>query len=257
MTVAKTLRAIQQWDHWLTHFLGNCLMNAEQQYMPSLLNGRYGKHALLIGTPRQGSLLNFSEMPFHFLLSPLRHHNSTIKFIEGEFYELPLASGSVDLVMLPHTLEHVDNPRQLLAESCRVVKPEGHIIICGFNPISLWGLRKFMSNQKNMPWSSSFIKPGAVKSWLKLHDFELMESHKTLYRPPVTHQKMYERLKFIEWIGSKCFPCFGGVYFLVARAKVVPLTPIKLRWQQKLSGMRLPTTGIPGPTMRKSRNETR
>ena len=55
--------------------------------------------------------------------------------------------GSIDLVILPHILECIDNPRQLLAEACRIIKPEGHIIICGFNPHSLWGLKKIMGKK--------------------------------------------------------------------------------------------------------------
>lgn len=248
--MAKTYRAIQQWDHWLNQFLGHSLLAAEQQFLPTLLKERYGKHTLLIGSPSQEALLNASEMPFHLLLSPLHLRHKTVISIESTFYELPIASGSIDLVLLPHTLEHVDNPRKLLAESCRIVKPEGHIIIFGFNPYSLWGIKKILMRSQHMPWAGNFIASKVVKNWLTLDDFELCTQHKILFRPATNHPKLYERMKFFEWLGNKFFYTFGSVYILEARAKVIPLTPIKLSWQQKLSGM-LPTTRLSGSSMRK------
>jgi hypothetical protein len=131
------------------------------------------------------------------------------------------------------------------------VKPEGHIIICGFNPFSLWGLRKFFSKQDKTPWSGNFIKQGLIKKWLGLADFKLIKQTYTLFRPPLSHEKLFKKLNFLEWIGQKCCPLLGGVYVLIAQAKVIPLTPIKLSWKQKLSDVRLPAIGgIPRPTIR-------
>jgi SAM-dependent methyltransferase len=253
ITLAKTYRKIQQWDHWLNHASGAHVLDAEQKFLPHLISQYYGKHALLIGTPKQQVLLKASVMPIQHLLSPLpsHHHVKNMGSIESDLVELPLASGSVDMVILPHMLEYLDNPRQLLSEACRIVKPEGHIIICGFNPFSFWGLRKLFARHKNIPWSGSFIAPTQIKSWLGLADFKLVRQSMILFRPPITNAKVYKRLKFLEWLGKKCFAPLGGVYVLVAQAKVIPLTPIKLRWKQQLSNVRLPRTiGVPGPSIR-------
>ena len=91
--------------------------------------------------------------------------------------------------MLPHTLELVDNPRQLLAEACRIIKPEGLIVICGFNPYSPWGLRKVMNKHKTTPWNGNFISAAKVKSWLHLADFELEKHRGIIFRPPVNQQR--------------------------------------------------------------------
>ena len=140
----KTYRAIQQWDHWLGHFPGHTVLDAEKKFLPPLLGQYYGSQALLIGSPRQHELLKTSVIPHQLLLSPLlsHQHQKNMRSIECGLHELPVASGSIDLVMLPHVLEFIDNPRQTLAEACRIVRPQGHIIICGFNPFSLWGLKK-------------------------------------------------------------------------------------------------------------------
>lgn len=252
--MAKTYRKIQQWDHWLGHMPGHHVLEAEQKFLPHLISQYYGKHALLIGTPKQQSLLKASVMPIQHVLGPLAGHHSPIPnlgFIESELAELPIMSGSVDLVLLPHMLEFLDNPRQLLAEACRIVKPEGYIIICGFNPFSLWGLIKLLMGNKSIPWSGHFIRPRAIKSWLKLVDFKLIQQSKILFRPPIKQEKLFRRLQFLEWLGRKCWAPLGGVYIIVAQAKVVPLTPIKLRWKQQLAQVRIPTTlGVPGPSIR-------
>jgi len=171
-------------------------------------------------------------------------------YIEGDFHELPISTGSIDLVMLPHTLEFIDNPRQLLSEACRIIKPEGLIVISGFNPYSAWGLRKLMTtHKKSIPWGANFIHSHKVKSWLHLADFELEKHQLFLYTPPINQPKFYKKLHFLEYIGHKCFPLFGGVYVLIARAKVVPLTPIRLKWKQQLSSIGIPAA-MPGQIVR-------
>jgi hypothetical protein len=68
-----------------------------------------------------------------------------------------------------------------------------------------------------------------------------------LFRPPMMHHKMYEKLKWLEGFGKRFYSPWGGVYVLTAQAKTIPLTPIKLHWKQKLSALH-PT--VPRPTMR-------
>ena len=55
---------------------------------------------------------------------------------------LPFASDSIDAVMLPHTLELVQDPYAVLREAERVLCAEGCLMICGFNPWSGWGARR-------------------------------------------------------------------------------------------------------------------
>ena len=62
-----------------------------------------------------------------------------------DFTELPFASHSLDLVVLPHVLEFSTDPHQVLREVERVLIPEGQVIICGFNPTSLWGCLLYTS----------------------------------------------------------------------------------------------------------------
>ena len=253
--MAHGYRTLQHWDQWFAHqFLGGSLLAEEQHLLSRILNKHYGKHVLLIGVPHQRQLLNATSIPCHTLISPIaqKEKNTSYRFIESDFHELPVLTGSIDLVMLPHTLEFMDNPRQLLSEACRVIKSEGLIMVCGFNPYSAWGIKKALTKHKTAPWSGNFMHAPKVKSWLRLADFEMEKQQSLMFRPPIAHESVYHKLHFLEHIGNKCFPYFGGVYVLLARAKVIPLTPIRLKWKQQLSGIRISAT-ISGHIARQSK----
>lgn len=251
--MAHGYRTLQHWNQWLAQqFLGNKLLEAEKQILSSLLNRHFGKHALLIGVPHQYELLTATTIPCHSFVSPLISKDSRFSNIESDFHELPILTGSIDLVMLPHTLEFIDNPRQLLSEACRIIKPEGLIVICGFNLYSMWGINRLFAKQKTVPWSGNFLHSHKIKSWLKLADFEMEKQTSILFTPPVTQDKLFKKLHFLERLGSKCLPGLGGVYVILARAKVIPLTPIRLKWKQQLSNIRISTT-ITGNIARQSK----
>jgi SAM-dependent methyltransferase len=217
-------------------------MQEESAILARLLVRHFGKHALLIGVPAQSDLLTATSIPCHSLLTPFLQQEKKINDIEGDLHELPILTGSIDLVLIPHTLEFVDNPRQLLAEACRIIKPEGLIVIYGFNPYSPWGVRKYLTAHKNIPWSGNFIHARYIKSWLHLADFAMEKQKSVLFRPPFSNPNLYRRLHFLEGVGCRCAPWLGGVYVLLARAKVIPLTPIRMKWKQPLNGIRISTT---------------
>jgi SAM-dependent methyltransferase len=241
--LAQGYRALHHWGQWLEqHFLGSRLLDKEEKQLSRLLERTFGKHAVLIGVPQQAALLHAAKLPIHTLVTPLVPHGKDTTYVEGGLQELPLLTGSIDLVVLPHTLEFVDNPRQLISEACRTIKPEGLLVICGFNPYSTWGIKRLMSKRsKGVTWETNLIQLQKIKNWLKLADFELEKQESVFYVPPVNRPSWYNKLQFLERIGALCFPMMGGVYFIIARAKVIPLTPIRLKWKQQLSGARVST----------------
>jgi SAM-dependent methyltransferase len=237
---------LQKWNQWLSQDdLGSSVVDEERRLLQPLLSRHYGKHALLIGVPRQKELLRATDMLCQSILSPLTAREDNHRFIESDFQELPIFSGSIDLVVLPHTLEYVDNPQHLLAEACRIVKPDGLIAVFGFNPYSAWGAMKFAG-------AGNFIHARKVKNWLRLSDFVLEQQKAALFRPPLRHKSLFNKLHFIEGVGNKCLPFLSGAYLLLARATVMPLTPIKMKWKQQLTGIRI-STSISGHIARQSK----
>ena len=244
---------LQHWNQWLSQqFLGHALLETEEQQLSHLLKRHYGKHTVLVGVPHQYNLLNATKIPCQTLVSPLSIQSKQHGYIEGDFHELPLLTGSTDLVILPHTLEFMDNPRQLLSEACRIIKPEGLMVIIGFNPYRNWNLRKRNIHSKNhLSWKGNLIYSYKIKQWLQLVDFALEKQEFAFYRPFINHPQLFKKLNFLEPIGHICAPLFGNIYIIIARAKVIPLTPIRLKWKQHLSGIHIPNT-ISGHTVRES-----
>ena len=77
--------------------------------------------------------------------------------IVGEADSLPIETHSVDVVIMPHTLEFEENPHQVLREVDRVLRPEGIILLMGFNPWSFWHLPRFLPKvMKKTPWNGQF-----------------------------------------------------------------------------------------------------
>ena len=64
---------------------------------------------------------------------------------------LPFASDSIDAIILPHTLELVEDPYAVLREAERVLCAEGCLMICGFNPWSGWGARRLFAQYFRRP----------------------------------------------------------------------------------------------------------
>lgn len=149
---------------------------------------------------------------------------------------LPFDSRCIDLVVLPHTLDFSADPHQVLREVERVLVPEGHMVILGFNPISLWGLRRLFTprSRRTGPWSAQFISLRRMKDWLALMHFEITGGSMMYYRPPLSNPGVLDRLFVLDRLGDRWWPMMAGVYLLVAKKRVAGMTPIRPQWRFQL-----------------------
>ena len=111
---------------------------------------------------------------------------------------LPFAENGVDLIVLPHVLEFTDEPHQLLREVHRVIRPEGHLIIAGFNPFSLFGAKRYFGREQTMPWTGNFIALYRLKDWLSLLGFEVVGRQARLLRAAVPAGKMAASIRLLR-----------------------------------------------------------
>ena len=145
-----------------------------------------------------------------------------------EFEALPFAENSLDLLILPHSLELSPDPHATLREAERVLVPEGKLIICGFNPLSLWGFkqkRSFLYQRLNLgdlylPEAGEFIGYRRLRDWLRLLNFDVEPGHFGCYRPAVKSEGMLQRFAWMDKLGEKYWPILGAVYFVVAVKRV-------------------------------------
>jgi SAM-dependent methyltransferase len=153
-----------------------------------------------------------------------------------EFVELPFEAQSVDLVVLPHTLEFTPDPHRLLREVERVLMPDGRLVIAGFNSLSLWGMRQSigrMTRRPFVPGTHDLIAFTRLKDWIKLLGFEFDRGRFGCYRPPLLTDQWLNRYDFMESAGDRWWPIFGATYMITAVKRVRGMRMIGPKWAKK------------------------
>jgi SAM-dependent methyltransferase len=144
--------------------------------------------------------------------------------------QLPLAANSMDVVVLQHLLDVTVNPHAVLREAARVLIPEGHLVIVGFNPWSLWGLWRFCRLPwSDTPWLKRDLSPQRLADWLALLDFDIVGVESTYFTPPIATTGVRQRFSWLEALGQRYWSQGGAAYAVLARKRVACLTPLRLR----------------------------
>ena len=148
--------------------------------------------------------------------------------------QLPLASQSVDLIVLPHVLEGHHNPHDVLREAERVLRADGQIVISGFNTASLWRVRQAFTRHRNgAPWDAKFIGLLRLREWLRVLGFELNGGMFGCYAPPFENKLWLDRFAFMEKAGARWWPVTGGIYVVRAVKRVHGMRLITPAWRQE------------------------
>ena len=154
---------------------------------------------------------------------------------------LPFAANSLDLVVLPHTLELSQDPHATLREVERVLVPEGRVVISGLNPASLWAMRqrrghfyqRFGRRDLFLPEAGEFIGYWRLRDWLRLLSFEVESGRFGCYRPAFETDKWLSRFEWMDRAGKRWWPIFGAVYFLVAVKRVRGMRLLEPAWKTR------------------------
>jgi SAM-dependent methyltransferase len=224
---------------WLQTPAGRYVLGWEQGHLDNAVADLFGFHALQLGVPELDAL-RANRMPHRWVAtdSPSTHDRISdaglprcAVALNCDFDALPFDSQSLDLVVLPHGLELARDPHLALREVERVLVPEGRVVVVGFNPTSLWGLRQRLGHLRRrmaragdanlfLPSAGEFMGYRRLRDWLRLLSFEVEAGRFGCYRPPVVSEKWLSRLEWMEEAGERWWPVFGAVYFVVAVKRV-------------------------------------
>lgn len=232
---------------WLLTPPGRYLLGWEQDRLDRAVADAFGYHALQLGLPEIEGL-RANRMPHRWVASDSLRVPAAIELppptdeqistqpsqlrvaIHCDPDALPFPNQSLDLVVLPHTLELARDPHVTLAEVERVLVPEGRVIILGFNPSSLWGLRQRIGRGGQrigiggsalyLPRAGEFLGYRRVRDWLRLLSFEVEGGRFGCYRPPCQTGHWLERMAWMDRVGERWWPVLGAVYFLQAVKRV-------------------------------------
>lgn len=237
---------------WLRTPAGAYVLQWEQSHLDTAVADLFGFHALQLGLPELEAL-RANRMPHRWVASEQAQVDGEIEAVpavpvvalQGEavakprigialhcdFDALPFDSSSLDLVVLPHALELARDPHLALREVERVLVPEGRVVVVGFNPTSLWGLRQQLGRWRRriapaspralfLPSGGEFMGYRRLRDWLRLLSFEVEDGRFGCYRPPVASMKWLTRFAWADRVGERWWPVFGAVYFVVAVKRV-------------------------------------
>jgi len=245
----------EQLRAWYEKLPGCWLADDEIAVLDKVLPDLFGYQLLQMGVSYAEDCLAKSKIPNQTImdidnppgLALLRDSivNRKLRYLRGIPEQLPIASDSVDVMLLSHTLEFSADPHEVLREVDRILVPEGHVVILGFNPWGWWMWWKLLLGWWGKPpWCGHFLRMNRIKDWLQLLGFEVTAVHGYFYRPPFSHKGIMNKLMFIERLGSRFWPFFSGAYCIVAKKRVTTLTAIRPRWRPRRS--RLATTELAG-----------
>ena len=204
------------------------MLDWELAQFDSAVDDVFGFRAVQIGLP-EVDFLRQNRIGYRFTLA-LEHGAA----LAADPLQLPLASQSVDLVALPHVLEGHPNPHDVLREVERVLRPEGQVVISGFNTTSLWRVRQIFTFHRNgAPWDAKFIGLLRLREWLRVLGFELNGGKFGCYAPPFSEKRWLDRFAFLEKAGARWWPVTGGIYVVRAVKRVHGMRIVTPAWRQE------------------------
>jgi SAM-dependent methyltransferase len=227
---------------WFKTPAGRYLLAWERVHLDEAVADIFGYHALQLGVPEL-SALHANRMPHQWLATEQLQTEWSdaslpVTFLT-DYSALPFPASSLDLLVLPHTLEFSADPHATLREVARVLVPEGRVVICGLNPLSLWGLRQYRGHLCNklglgslyLPDAGQFIGYWRLRDWLRLLGFEVEIGRFGCYRPAVQTEQWLQRFGWMDAVGQRWWPIFGAAYFLVAVKRVRGIRLLGPSWK--------------------------
>ena len=245
---------------------GRYLLAWESDQLNDAVADIFGFHALQLGLPELHTL-DANRMPHRWVAQsslvtgpkPAAASAAGLARASGQapaldllcdFANLPFPANSLDLVVLPHTLELDADPHATLREVERVLVPEGRVVICGINPVSLWGLRQRRAHlykrlgfgQLYLPQEGEFIGYWRLRDWLRLLSFEVQTGRFGCYRPAVRTDRWLDRFQWMDRVGVRWWPIFGAVYFIVAVKRVRGMRLVGPAWKAAAARGQVPVS---------------
>ena len=228
-------------SNWLDSSNGRGLLQEESDQVARALESVFGDYLVQIGSWGPQDLFLRHSRTRHTVLLGWNQADSPDAMVCAD--SLGVASDSVDAVLLPHVLETVSDPIAILREVDRILRPEGHIVVLGFNPVSWWGFRHRISRTGYPPETKRHIPERRMSDWLRLLNFTI--SYASRYYPVVqagrslAGQQQPVIQKWRNW------NAFNPGYILVACTELFTLTlvrPSPRRRTSLVGGLVNPTT---------------
>lgn len=218
MKIAKTSRILTPITDWLQLSNGEHLQAHTQHLVNNAISRCFGYHLLKLGN--LSTQLKTDKCPIRHQIN-CAEDGADIG-LKSDLHDLPFQDSTIDCCILVHELDFSSDPHQLLREIDRVLTLDGTLIISGYNPYSFFGCRSLLTPQNTQ--TARLFSPNRVIDWLHLLGFEIKQKQHFDYISALPEGPL---LSLIESIGQRYLSFFCSIYFIVAKKRNTPMTPVK------------------------------
>ncbi len=220
-------------DGWLNSKAGQALFAQECRLAGTVLERVFGDQIVQVGCWGPAGALLAEARTQATLIFSTRAADGGHALSQPD--RLAIRTDSVDAVLLPHTLELSADPHAVLREVHRILRPDGKLMVLGFNPLSWWGLRHFLSVNGYPQGALRHISTRRICDWLHLLNLRV-DDVKACYitAPSNSAVKLMQQTQ-----------CFANAYLVVARKETIPATVVRPRLGRRaalVQGLVNPTT---------------
>ncbi|MFT4635733.1 MAG: SAM-dependent methyltransferase [Arenicella sp.] len=218
-------------DGWLLSDYAKRYFAVERAHIAAGLRQSIGPTVLQLGQYLPASVVADFDLPLLVKTNYFSEPSSDL-VVDPAF--LPFAPDVFSTVVLPHVLERHELPHQVLREAHRVLMPEGHIVLTGFNPNSLIGAQRWIRPRAVI--RGRYYSVSRVIDWLQLLGFEVVTSSMFHYAPLSRSKRLIDTFQFIESVGDRWLPMMGGGYIVSAKKRDASATMVgRLKFRRKRS----------------------
>ncbi len=237
---------------------GRLVLDMEKRCLIPLISNLFGYHLLIVGSCDYLSALGAARVQHcTWLRAPAASEPepesgvvlpaTRCSRVLGRAGAMPVGSDSIDIVILPHVIEFEEDPYAILRESERVLVPEGHVIVAGYNALGLMGVWNLLRH-RGAPWNGRFYTASRVRDWLSVLGFDTVANEGCFFRPPWPNARILRHLQVFERVGPRLWPRLCGTWILVARKRTATVTPVRPAWRRRRKPIR--EAGLAGSVMR-------
>jgi len=232
-------------SRWFEGPLGRALLEQERAAVGHALECVFGEQCLQVGS--WGPPSSFLDLARTQRRASVSLQSDIPACIRAQPSQLPVQSDSIDALLLPHTLEFDRHPHEVLREAQRVLRPEGCLLVLGFEPLGAWALRSRLTRGGFPPGIAQLLSAGRLTDWLKLLGLDVDPAQRFLFTLPFARAQSGRLQRWADGAGRAVGSRLSGGYVLVAKKRVHAVTPIRLQFRARpavLGGLAEPTTRV-------------
>jgi ubiquinone/menaquinone biosynthesis C-methylase UbiE len=230
-----------QLSQWFSSVLGQRVLTEEQQCIDELLPEMFGYHLMQLSVLPSSRMFSASSTGHQFIVETgddldgdccdEGNVKTPASSVIAHFEQLPIDADVIDVALLHHALDYSTHPHQLLREATRVLIPNGHIVLVGFNPFSLLGLGHSVARllSRSYTYRRQHLPVSRLKDWFEVLGLELIYSRRGYYGLPFNRYYSPRMNRFLAML----LPIIGGFYVLVLRKNITPMTKIQTKWKKR------------------------